>query len=278
MILKRRNSLMKVVLITGASSGIGYKTAQLLAQQGHKVYGAARRLDKIQNLEKNGVIPISLDITDEESVKKCVDTIVTAEGRIDVLINNAGYGAYGAVEDVSIEEARKQLDVNLFGLARLTQLVLPIMRSQRSGKIINTSSMGGRVATLFGAWYHASKYALEGFSDCLRMEVSKFGIDVVLIEPGGIKTDWGYIAADHLLETSKGGAYEELATKTAESIKKRYSSNMLSKPELIAKTIVKAVQSKRPKTRYLIGFGAKPIVFLKTILPDRVYDKLMEKI
>lgn len=269
---------MKVVLITGASSGIGYKTAQLLAQQGHKVYGAARRLDKIQNLEKNGVIPISLDITDEESVKKCVDTIVTAEGRIDVLINNAGYGAYGAVEDVSIEEARKQLDVNLFGLARLTQLVLPIMRSQRSGKIINTSSMGGRVATLFGAWYHASKYALEGFSDCLRMEVSKFGIDVVLIEPGGIKTDWGYIAADHLLETSKGGAYEELATKTAESIKKRYSSNMLSKPELIAKTIVKAVQSKRPKTRYLIGFGAKPIVFLKTILPDRVYDKLMEKI
>jgi len=266
---------MKVILITGASSGIGYQTAQLLAKQGHKVYGAARRLEKMSGLEKDGVIPISLDITDEFSIQNCVDTILAAEGRIDVLINNAGYGSYGAVEDVPLEEARKQFDVNIFGLARLTQLVLPTMRAQRSGKIVNISSMGGRVTTLFGAWYHATKYALEGFSDCLRMEVSQYGIDVVLIEPGGIQTDWGFIAADHLLETSKGGAYEALAAKTAKGMKKQYSSNMLSKPELIAKMIAKAVQKKRPKTRYLIGFGAKPIVFLKMILPDRIYDKLM---
>lgn len=151
--------------------------------------------------------------------------------------------------------------MNLFRLARLTQLVLPHMRSQNYG----------RLTSFMGAWYHATKYALEGFSDALRMEVKQFGIDVVLIEPGGIKTDWGFIAADHLEESAKSGAYAELAKKTAKGMRKQYSGNMMSNPIIISK----AINSSKPRTRYLIGFGAKPLVFLHTILPDRVFDYIM---
>lgn len=169
-----------------------------------------------------------------------------------------------------------QFEVNLFGLARLVQLVLPHMRKQKSGRIINVSSTGGRLTTYFGAWYHATKYALEVFSDALRMEVADFGIDVSLIEPGGIKTEWGIIAADKLANSAKSGAYEKEALKTAEGMKKQYSGNMLSNPIVITKAISKAVNSHRPKARYLIGFMAKPLVFLHTILPTRIFDKIMK--
>lgn len=266
---------MSIILITGASSGIGYQTAKLLSENGHKVYGAARRLDKLETLKPMGVVPMYLDITNEDSSVELVKQIIKIEGRIDVLINNAGYGSYGAIEDVSLEEAQRQFDVNLFGVARLTKLVLPYMRKQSSGKIINTSSMGGRVTTYFGAWYHATKYALEAFSDALRMEVKEFGIDVSIIEPGGIKTDWGFIAAEHLANSSKGGAYEQAAQKAASGMKKQYSGNMMSNPSIISKTILKAVNSKRPKSRYLIGFGAKPLVFLHSVLPTRWFDWIM---
>jgi len=269
--------MKKVILLTGASSGIGYQTAESLAKEGHIVYGAARRTEKMEDLKQFGVKPIYLDVTDEESIKSSVDTIIGNEGRIDVLINNAGYGSYGAIEDVEISEAKMQFEVNLFGLARLVQLVLPHMRKQKSGRIINVSSMGGRLTSYFGGWYHATKYALEAFSDALRMEVTDFGIDVSLIEPGGIKTDWGIIAADKLANSAKGGAYEKEALKTAEGMKKQYSGNMLSNPIVITKAISKAVNSRRPKARYLIGFMAKPLVFLHTILPARVFDKIMKK-
>ena len=219
-----------------------------------------------------------MDVTDEESIKSSIDTIIGNEGRIDVLINNAGYGSYGAIEDVEINEARRQFEVNLFGLARLVQLVLPHMRKQKSGRIINVSSMGGRMTSYFGGWYHATKYALEAFSDALRMEVADFGIDVSLIEPGGIKTNWRIIAADKLANSAKGGAYEKEAAKIAEGMKKQYSGNMLSNPTVITKAISKAVNSNRPKARYLIGFMAKPLVFLHTILPARVFDKIMKKL
>lgn len=178
-------------------------------------------------------------MTDESSMQLAIDTIIEPEGRIDVLVNNAGYGSYGAIEDVTIEEAKQQFEVNVFGLARLTQLVLPHMREQRSGRIINTSSMGGRLTTYFGAWYHATKYAIEAFS-----------IDVSVIEPGSIKTDWGFIAADKLSDSAKGGPYEEAALKTSEGMKKQYSSNMLSNPIVVTK----AINSNKLKTRYLIGF------------------------
>ena len=268
--------MKKVILLTGASSGIGYNTAESLAKEGHIVYGAARRTERMEDLKQFGVKPIYLDVTNEDSIKNAVDMIIEKEGRVDVLINNAGYGSFGAVEDVDISEAKMQFEVNLFGLARLVQLVLPHMRKQKSGRIINVASMGGRLTTYFGAWYHATKYALEAFSDALRMEVSDFGIDVSIIEPGGIKTEWGMIAADKLENSAKGGAYEKEALKTAEGMKKQYSGNMLSNPIVITKAISKAVNSRRPKARYLIGFMAKPLVFLHTILPTRIFDKIMK--
>jgi short-subunit dehydrogenase len=265
----------KVILLTGASSGIGYQTAEMLASQGHIVYGAARRVEKMEPLAACGVKALKMDVTDEQSVSEAVESIIRAEGRIDVLVNNAGYGSYGAVEDVDIAEARKQFDVNLFGVAMLTRKVLPYMRQQHSGTIINISSMGGRVTTYFGAWYHATKYALEAFSDALRMETRQFGVNVAIIEPGGIKTPWGFIAADHLAESAKGGVYEAQAAKTAEGMRKQYSGKMMSDPKVIARAISRAANARRPKTRYLIGFGAKPIVLLHTILPTRWFDWMM---
>lgn len=266
----------KVILLTGASSGIGYQTAEYLAKQGHIVYGAARRVERMEPLKRFGVKPLFLDVTDETSVAEAINAMQKSEGRLDVLINNAGYGSYGSIEDVKIEEARKQFDVNLFGVATLTQKVLPLMRQQRSGTIINVASIGGHLTTYFGAWYHATKYALEAFSDALRMEVSEFGIDVSIIEPGGIKTEWGSIAADHLEKSAKGGVYEDSASKVAAGMRKLYSGNMMSNPLVISKAISRAVNTRRPKTRYRIGFMAKPLVFLHSILPTRVFDKIMK--
>lgn len=268
-----------VVLLTGASSGIGYDVAPLLVRYGYTVYGAARRVEKIEELASEGVKALSLDVTDEASMEAAVQQIIDAEGRIDVLINNAGYGSYGAIEDVPIDEARRQFEVNLFGLARLTQLVLPHMRARGSGRILNISSMAGRITSPLGAWYHATKYALEAFSDALRMEVEEFGIDVVIIEPGGIKTPWGFIAADHLEESSRNGVYAEQAQRVAANMRKLYSpSSNLSEPTVISNAILRALEARRPKTRYLVGFGAKPSVFLHTVLPDRLFDKVARRI
>ena len=267
--------MSKVILITGASSGMGYQTAEALAMQGHKVYGAARRVDRMEPLKASCVVPVKMDVTDEASIDAGLKEIIAAEGRIDVLINNAGYGSYGTIEDVKIEEARKQFEVNVFGLSLLIQKVLPYLRAQKSGRIINTSSMGGRLVSFLGGWYHATKYAVEALSDALRMETKQFGIDVVLIEPGGIKTDWGKIAADHLEESAKGGAYEAVATKAANGMRKQYSGNMMSDPKVIVKAISKAVNSRCPRTRYLVGFGAKPLVFAHTILPTKWFDFIM---
>ena len=228
-----------VVLLTGASSGIGYDVAPLLVRYGYIVYGAARRVEKIEELASEGVKALSLDVTDEASMEAAVQQIIDAEGRIDVLINNAGYGSYGAIEDVPIDEARRQFEVNLFGLARLTQLVLPHMRARGSGHILNISSMAGRITSPLGAWYHATKYALEAYSDALRMEAEEFGIDVVIIEPGGIKTPWGLIAADHLEESSRNGVYAAQAQRVAANMRKLYSpSSNLSEPKVISNAIL----------------------------------------
>ncbi len=179
--------------------------AQKLKSAGFKVYAAVRRVDRMADLEKDGITPAALDLTRDGSIAACVNTILSKEKSIDVLVNNAGYGSYGAIEDVPLEEGRRQFEVNLFGMARLIRLVTPAMREQHYEKIVNISSMGGKIWTKFGGWYHATKYAVEGLSDCLWMELQPFGIDVVVVEPGGIKTDWGLIAAENLKKRPEGG-------------------------------------------------------------------------
>ena len=265
----------KVILLTGASSGIGYDTAVALAQQGHKVYAAARRVERMEPLRQYGIVPLKMDVTDEASMQEGVKTLLDAEGRIDVLINNAGYGYFGAVENVPMDDARNQLEVNVFGLARLCQLVLPTMRAQHSGRIINTASVAGRSVFYYGGWYHVSKYAVESLSDAMRMELKPFGIDVVIIEPGAIKTNWGIIAADHLIESSKGTAYEQTGTMMANNLRNMYLSNMISDPAVVRKAIVRAVNARRPCTRYRIGRMANAIVFFHWLLPTRWWDAFL---
>lgn len=265
--------MKKVVLVTGASAGIGKETAKLLAQSGFIVYGAARRLDKMKELVGDGVRLLQMDVTEETSMQSGIQQIIQEEHRIDVLVNNAGYGSYGAVEDVPLSEAKYQFEVNIFGVARLVQLVLPHMRAQRSGKIINVSSIGGSFGEPHGAWYHATKFALEGWSDSLRMELKQFGIDVVVIKPGAIKTEWTEIARQNLLKTSGEGAYKDLAQKHANLFAR--AEDMGSDPIVIAKTIKEAVIAEKPKTRYVAGMGAKPILFLRKLLPDRAFDSVL---
>ena len=266
---------MKVILITGASSGMGYQTARLLAQAGHRVYGAARRVEKIEELASEGVRALRLDVTDESSIVRVVDEVIAREGRIDVLINNAGYGYFGAIEDVPIADARHQFEVNIFGLARMTQQVLPYMRKQGCGRIVNIASVAGHVTLNFGGWYNATKYALEAFSDALRMEVKPFGIDVVIIEPGAIRTDWGLIAADHLRESAQGGAYEEKASRVAQGLRRIYESKIPTNPAVISKKIAHAAVCRCPRTRYRTGRGAKLMVLAHTLLPARWWDALV---
>jgi NAD(P)-dependent dehydrogenase (short-subunit alcohol dehydrogenase family) len=269
----------KVALVTGASSGIGADTALRLKEAGYTVYGAARRTERMSSLRDAGVNVLRLDVTDDDSIRTAVETIMGESGRIDVLVNNAGYGSYGSIEDVPMDEARAQIEVNVFGLARLTQLVLPHMRAQGGGTIINISSMGGEFTTLLGGWYHASKYAVEALSDALRMETRQHGIRVIVVQPGSIRTEWGAIAGKKLKETSRTGAYSTLADGAAKALAASSEPNArnTSDPSVIGKTIVKIANARRPRTRYRVGFGARPLVFLRRLLSDRAFDSLMHR-
>lgn len=268
----------KVILITGASSGIGQAAAALLLKKGQKVYGAARRMERMHELELLGMTALRLDITEEASCEKCISEVLRREGRIDVLINNAGYGYYAPVECSNLNEVRRQLDVNLIGLSRMVKLVLPTMRGQGEGRIINVSSMAGRMHTAYGAWYHATKFALEGWSDCLRMELRPFGIKVTLIEPGIILTPWGSIAAQHLENCTVDTEYEASARRVASTMKNFYGGTWGSSPQKPARAIVKAALAKYPRKRYLVGFLSSTAVAMRQILPTSLYDNLVAKI
>ena len=263
----------KVILITGASSGIGKDTALNLIKEGHIVYGAARRISKMKDIVEAGGHSIKMDILNNEDVDKAVDRVISEHQRIDVLVNNAGYGLWGAVETISIDEAKRQFDVNIFGLAYLTKKVIPLMRNQKSGKIINMSSMGGKVYTPFGAWYHATKYALEGWSDCLRIELKSFGINVILIEPGVIKTEFQDVMMDSTVERSIGTPYEKKLKALEKATQEMYARGIGSPPSVITKLIIKAINSPNPKRRYVGGLFAKPMLFIKKWFGDKMYEK-----
>jgi NAD(P)-dependent dehydrogenase (short-subunit alcohol dehydrogenase family) len=231
----------------------------------------------MQNLSALGVRAFSMDVTDDASVTAGVEKILAATGRIDVLVNNAGYGSYGAVEDVPLSEARRQFEVNLFGLARLIQLVVPHMRAQGSGRIVNVSSIGGKIYEPLGGWYHATKFAVEGLSDSLRIELRPFGIDVVLIEPGPIVTEWNAIARHSLVKASAGGPYASQAEAVARVLEAADAPGRGSKPDVVARKIVKAATASRPSARYPVGRGAGTIVRARKLLPDRAFDAIITR-
>ncbi len=261
----------RVALVTGASSGIGAATARRLARAGLTVYGAARRLDRLAELAADGVRAVELDVTSDDSMTAAVDHVLSEAGRIDVLVNNAGYGSYGAIEDVPMAEARRQIEVNLFGLARMIQLVVPGMRGRGGGTIVNITSIGGKITTPLGGWYHASKFAVEGLSDALRTELAPFGIDVVVIEPGGIATEWGDIAMESAKAASGDGAYAERVAAASAAMEGPIAQRG-SDPDVVARTIERAVTAGRPRTRYAVGFMAKPSLIARRVLPDRAMD------
>jgi NAD(P)-dependent dehydrogenase (short-subunit alcohol dehydrogenase family) len=270
--------LAKIVLITGASSGIGEETVKCLITAGYTVYAGARRLDRMKSLADAGARLLALDVTDDVSMTAAVTTVLQEAGRIDVLINNAGYGSYGALEDVPLEEARRQFDVNLFGLARLTQLVLPAMRAQGFGRIINISSIGGKFGEPFGCWYHATKFAVEGLSDSLRMELHPFGIEVVVIQPGATHREWSGIAHDSLMKYSGDGPYRKAASAHAEMMEAGHQGSIPAPPGVVAKTIFQAVQSRNPRTRYATGGLARTMLIMRSVLSDRAFDAMFRMI
>lgn len=274
--LKSMNKL--VILITGASSGIGYEAARMLAEGGHKVYGAARRTERMESLRQYGVTPISLDVTSDDSAQEAVNLVLHKEGRIDVLINNAGYGELGPMETTSLEDAQRQIDVNVMGLARMTQLVLPHMRAQHSGRIVNVASIAGHITFCYAGWYNASKYAVEALSDATRMEVRPYGIDVVIVEPGGVYSNWGRIAAEQLRKASDTTVYEERAGRMANVFEMMYGRNpynLMTSAQKAAKHVCRAATVSRPSTRYAFGIGNASMRILHTLLPDRWFDRLI---
>lgn len=264
--------MKKVILVTGASSGIGQDAALRLIDEGHIVYGAARRLVQMKPIVDRGGHAIEMDVLNELAIDKTIDQIMAEQGRIDVVINNAGYAVWGAVETVSMDDARRQFEVNLFGLASLTKKVIPLMREQKSGKIINLSSMAGRMYTPLGAWYHASKHALEGWSDCLRIELKAFNIHVVLIEPGAIFTEFGSVMLAPMAERAKNSPYEKISASIAEASKQLYEKNNCSPTSVISHLVLKAVRSKKPKRRYVGGKYAKLMLFIRKWLGDTIFE------
>lgn len=267
----------KAVLITGCSSGIGHATAELMAREGWTVYATARKPETLSDLERAGCRTLALDVTDEASMAAAVETVETAEGAVGVLINNAGYSQSGAVESVPMEQVRRQFETNVFGLIRLCQLVLPGMRGQHWGRIVNLSSMGGRLTFPGGGMYHATKYAVEAISDALRFEVRGFGVEVIIIEPGLIVTNFGETASASASGQTDGpyATFNEAVARATDEVYRGPLARFGGGPEVVAKTIAGALKADRPKTRYPVTASARVMMGQRRLMPDRVWDLLM---
>lgn len=268
----------KAVLITGCSTGIGRATAEHLAAKGHTVYATARKLEAIADLEAKGCRLLALDVTSEESMQAAVRAVEDAEGAVGALVNNAGYSQSGAVETVPLESVRAQFETNVFGLIRMCQLVLPGMRRQRHGRIVNVSSMGGKLTFPGGGAYHATKHAVEALSDALRFEVAGFGVDVVVIEPGLIKTHFDATAAGSVGRARDDGAYAEFNQAVARVTSETYDGPLAmlgGGPDTVARVIEKAITRRRPKTRYPVTASARLVIGPRRLLPDRLWDRVV---
>ncbi|MGH2784737.1 MAG: oxidoreductase [Actinomycetota bacterium] len=265
----------KSVLITGCSTGIGRVTAERLLKGGWKVTATARRVETIKDLADAGARVLALDVTDESSMSTAVKTVEAADGAVGVLINNAGYGLQGPVEEVPVDEMRRQFDTNVFGLVRMCQLVLPGMRRQGWGRIVNLSSIGGKLVFPGGGLYHGTKHAIEAISDALRFEVRPFGVKVILVEPGTVLTPFGDTATSSI---STGGPYAAFKEGLADTVKGAYEGTMAKMaigPEKVAKVIEKAIASSRPRTRYAVGAPARMGIAMRRVTPDRVFDMVL---
>lgn len=273
-------NVSKVVLITGCSTGIGQATARRLAQAGYTVYASARRPEALQEVAAAGCRTVALDVTDEASMTRAVAAIEAEHGAVDILVNNAGYSQSGAVEEVGMDLMRRQFETNVFGLMRLTQLVLPGMRRQGRGKVVNISSMGGKLTLPGGGVYHASKYAVEALSDALRFEVRGFGVDVIVIEPGLIRTEFSRAAVQSMEgEAKASGVYAEfneaVARATKESFEKGFFSKLAGEADDVARVIERALAKKRPKARYRVTASATLLMTQRAMMSDRAWDAFL---
>jgi len=270
------------VLITGCSSGIGRASATAFAAAGAEVYATARQGGALDGLSE-GINKRELDVVDEESMRSVVDEIVARHGAVDILVNNAGYGLQAPVETAALEEVRRQFETNVFGLVRLTQLVLPGMREQSNGRIVNLSSMGGRFTFPGGGFYHATKHAVEAISDALRLEVASFGIRVIVVEPGPVLTEFGTTAVSTMPDgdasPQSADPYGEFMRRVAATYAGAYDgsrSKLASSADDVARVIVKAARARRPRPRYVVGPVARALVGSKRVLPDRAFDALVK--
>jgi NAD(P)-dependent dehydrogenase (short-subunit alcohol dehydrogenase family) len=264
------------VLITGCSTGIGRAAAERLARAGMTVYATARRPESIEDLKGAGCRTLALDVTDEDSMRAAVEEVERTEGGVGALVNNAGYSQNGAVETVALDDVRRQFETNVFGLLRMSQLVLPGMRRERRGRIVNVSSMGGKLTFPGGGIYHATKHAVEAISDAMRFEVRGFGVDVVVIEPGLIRTSFGDTSVASV--PREHGPYAEFNSAVADATARVYNGplgRLGAGPEAVAKVIERALTADRPRTRYKVTASARVLMAQRSLLPDRAWDAVV---
>lgn len=267
----------RAALVTGASGGIGGETVKLLAADGWTVYAGARKAEDRAELERQGLKSVALDVTDDASMRAAVDTVLSESGRIDLLVNNAGYGLYGPLEELDMDDLRRQFETNVFGLVRMTQLVLPVMRQRGGGRIINIGSVGGVITTPMGSAYHATKFALEAISDVLRVEVAPFGVDVVLVQPTGVRTGFFDKVLDSMPNSGPGSPYAGQRAAFAKAMAYVEHSTGTLTPDAVARVIVRAATDVHPRTRYKAGASAYALIAARRLMPDRVWDAFMRR-